>query len=126
MNEEAKKQLMEFATKLLQGLEKGGDFVAEQAPLVVQEIVAYGRASSTVAAVLLVAATVAWVWFVWRRVYPWFDDGGPYSGREFGFSAACIPIVALPLATAFAIHSAILAWFAPRLYVIAYLREFIK
>lgn len=129
MNEEAKKIALEYLQKLLQGLEKGVDFAGEQIPLVLQEIVAYGRFYSTICIVAAVIVLIVGA-FIYKKIWNYSEDlvdGDKYPIRIIGgfvFSIAVgIPFFGL-ICNNFDKFAK--SWVAPRLYLIEYLHELVK
>jgi hypothetical protein len=117
MNDELQKQLADYLAAIASSAKAGSQFVIEQAPLVVQEKIAYGRVVDTCWLVFFVAATVALVWLglkVWRM-----DECEP-------------PAIVLWLVAAFVgvlsmvqLNETFQVWFAPRLYIIEWVTALI-
>lgn len=124
MNDELQAKLNESGAELIDWLrgvaEKGGEFVAEQAPLLAEEIVAWHFWSSVFMAVVLLlgAAFVfcvsAVIWFKARRVF--WDDYGPEP-------VLILPFIVVSLLLVFAAsncYEAVKASVAPRIVLIEY------
>jgi hypothetical protein len=103
--------------------EETGDFVIDQAPLVAQEAIAYGRVWHTmmsIAAVLLLVTVTVIVWWCARKVSKLYT---PTSSEEIPYAVGGIMslvagiIVGFPLLAGHA-HLAVKAWVAPRIYLI--------
>lgn len=107
------------------------DFVLEQAPEVVRDVVALGRAEMTVQLVLAAAGIVMAQW-VARLCCRWFDqakvDGAQedqLAGYATAFIGVCLFGIAAVVVFLDGIHEFCAAWFAPRVYVIEYVAELI-
>ena len=133
MNEEAKKKLSEFLTKALDAAEKGGDFILEQAPLVAQEAVAYGRAFHTSAVVVGVLVLVVGGIVGYRLVRRGLAALSEDNMSDGGFFSVLSGIVTLFFSLGMGVvqvnghmSECLMAWFAPRLYLIEYAKELVK
>lgn len=123
MNEETKKLLHDYLTKILEGAERGADFVMEQAPEVAKEIVAYGRAVETayvvgfLLAVLIPIAIAPWAIRKLRQI----------DNEAAGFAAfLMIPALLGTLSLFQCLSEFMKVWFAPRLYLIEYIKDLVK
>lgn len=115
-------QLIDY---IADGIESGGDFAMQQAPLIAQDIVVYGRVTGGVVFVgaVLVAATLAWLARKMWRLSQDTDDAETSMLGIFGtvvFAVCC----AIAVGVAATEHN-LMAWVAPRLYVLNYLRDMI-
>lgn len=123
-NSEALNKALEF---VIDNIEQGKDFLAEQGPLLVHDIIAYGRAYSTAVLVLSVLMPVI-CWSIFARFKGALDkDSFSYDGTPQSFSALMSIITAVISSGAtiagticFLTHvnQCLQAWFAPRLYVL--------
>jgi hypothetical protein len=133
MDEETKRRLLASLSNLIDWMEKagqkGGDFVAEQAPLVAQEIVRWKLWSSVFIAVfmivLLIAALVTVKWA--------FKGFGTIEDKETRVTMQVLSVLAgLALTIAVAIvvpvnaYEAIKAAVAPRLVILETLHGLVK
>lgn len=136
MNDELTNKLNESGLELLEWMkgaaEKGGDFVAEQAPLLATEIVAWHFWSSVFIATVAVVAAVAMFacsvcFYRWSRCKKWYSDPEvPIDGdcKEYhlapsgilcALSLFALLVVAVPCA-----YEAVKASVAPRIVLIEY------
>ncbi len=133
MNPDLQKELALWLSAIREGAQQGASFAIEQAPLVVQEKILYGRITSLLLVLLAVVAFVLSVrvyrsaWAVNRAALAnggkgycdiWPETQGAMQ-CVLSFVAACGSLV-------FAIaagNTAVLAWCAPRLYIIEWLSE---
>jgi len=108
--------------ELIEFIKAGTEVVGEQAPLVAQEIVMYGRASNT----LYVIGSLI-VLFAWYKalVWAWNDETSSNWEAPVTIFGVVIIVFAL-LGFCASISSAIMAWFAPRLYVLDTIKDFIN
>lgn len=103
--------------------------VYESEPVVVQEIIMYGRVWTPICAagsfILLIIGVV-----LFRRVHNQKCKGDPPVGRSDGQTVALIVMIMWIIASFYTfvmqVHDVVLSWMAPRLYVIQYLNEVIK
>ena len=124
----AEQSVAELLTYIKDGIESGGEFVMEQAPLLVQEIVLYGRVKWTVFCFALMS-------IVAFAVYSWVRRGTIYKAYENAddddsfFPRMLVSSVAGLMAAGFLFPSAeslIRAWLAPRLYVLEFVRQLLR
>lgn len=123
-------QVSEQAAKLLEDLrgllEKGGQFVMEQAPPLAKEIIAYGRAYHTIVLLLSVATAITcWV-MLSRRGKAWIEWCNDNDCPHIGFFVTIIPGIVSTIATLFSIEGVCKVWFAPRLYLLDYIMSALK
>ncbi len=117
----------QFLKLVLDTTQQGKDFVVEQAPLVVQELVTWQRAWLTLLAVLLVLLTAVvialfvkgfrWSWRNWDRIAREGDAPGPIIGGAILF----LVIAGMTVGSVASVNDALKVWLAPRLYVIEYI-----
>lgn len=136
MDEDLKKALLDTLNDARSAAEQGKNFVLEQAPLVVQEYIAYVRIESTIwLAVSLVWALVVafsyWRW--WRRGPKLFAYGcGEPSVHDVGFARFVGAMIAflmlLPVAITVQVKAStcIKSWVAPRVLIIEKAADLIK
>lgn len=138
MNEELQKQLAALLASLMNVASDGAKWAGSQIPPLVQEKILYGRISHTAWAVLF--AVVAWqaarvTAMFYRQAcadradraskgfdpHIWPDRPGGLPSIGCGalvFIASCLAVLNL--------NDALLAWFAPRLYIVEWLRTLIN
>ncbi len=129
MNEDLEQKLTESVGTVMQYVEQGSAFIAEQAPLVVQEILAWGFWSNLIVAVLCFA--IVPLFFLpayrnYRRIgekHPGymtlkFDESDVWFAAATGGMVAALPAVFGIVACLKAIKAVI----APRLYVLDQLK----
>lgn len=135
MNPEIETRIVESWDAISAWAQQGGEFLAEQAPLVAWEIVAYGRAynTSTVAVcVLALVAYAVWVRIAWSIAKRSAEKNHGTPDEDL-MVPLCIGTFVLGFATiipsfcGLASHAepAIKAWFAPRLYVLEYVADLV-
>lgn len=117
MDPALQQQLAEYLKAFLASAKQGAAFVTEQAPLVVQEKIVYGRAVETALLVIAIGAIVGCVKvFRWGWAYEsnnWADDSGPAAWISSLVGGALLSIWATYQLTVVA-----QVWFAPRLYIL--------
>ncbi len=125
MNEELKAKLLTYLAHLEGAVKGTGDFVAEQAPLVVQEYVLYMRVSSTLG-MLLAGLFFALVFSIlrWVSKAPEKDIKGDAGDAAFAFG--CIFLSLGILTAAGNISTCIKSYVAPRILVLDYIKEQVK
>lgn len=116
MNE--KESLRDFLDVLTTSLEEGKGFAIEQAPLVVQELIAWWTVSLTIGLVALAMSTLTAMsaaWVAWR-----LDQRG--GGPAYGAVALALVIVSvISLAMLVAVTADLLkVIYAPRIFVVEY------
>jgi hypothetical protein len=104
-------------------LEKGGEFVASQAPPLAQEIISFGRVWHPMMALLpiLIYAVIMWKWIprIRRGWEHYEDEFSVIAGPLFGVIGGLASLVSL-MAN---LEPAIKAWVAPRLYLLDYVKS---
>lgn len=123
MNDDTKKLLHEYLAKMLASAEKGADFAIEQAPLVAQEVVAYGRATQTAYLVFFAALLVATAYAAYR--FARFLKNNNWELSPFGMLFV-IPVIVGFIGFGSHIEPFFKSWFAPRLYLIEYIKDLVK
>ena len=118
MNEDLQKQLAEMLAKLMDATQNAATWTADQIPLLVQEKILFGRIWETVLLVLLVAFTVL---LVKVAGVAW---GHQWDGDRL--SATMLYLASTGAATGCVVQAyfVTLVWFAPRLYILEWLRTF--
>ena len=96
MNEELQKELALWLASLRQGAESASNFVLEQAPLVVQEKIAYGRVVETTefVATVVFALLLMWAGLHYRQSAHQIDPDVDTSFLP-GIQVASLPTVTL-------------------------------
>ncbi len=127
MNEELKAKLLTYLAHLEGAVKGTGDFVAEQAPLVVQEYILYMRVSTTLPLVVLVInllfvlINIRWLC---RTPMQDLETGPPRLFVALGH--AILMLVVGPVVAGRNLDHCIKAWAAPRILVLDYIKEQIK
>lgn len=127
MNDQMKQELLAWLTSVRQLAEQGKDFVLQQAPMVVQEKITWGRATETlwaVAAFLVFAVSVYLAMKAWRWVFSIPAD--EQDGHAVAGIFASIPAVCLFFVFMSQLETALQVWLAPRLYIIDWVVGLVK
>jgi hypothetical protein len=143
MNEELQKQLAEMLAALMRVAQDGSAWAQGQIPMLVQEKILYGRVSMTAWMLLylagVVAACVAWPRARRAQAAASADYHQTMNDTKYRFDsgvadrqiftviallALCVGGGICALAALDAIDSLVQVWFAPRLYIIDWLRTF--
>ncbi len=128
------KQMNRILKLLVDSLEGGKEFVLEQAPVLAQDIVAFGRAYYTMVVVLsglavfVVMPLLSWVVLRYARK---IDPGNSDTRVYF------VPVVLCGVGVVVAgtvgltnlcesIRPVLLAWFAPRLFILEYIGDILS
>ena len=135
MNEKLQNSLAEVVQFLLQWAKETKEFVNDQAPLVVREAIAYGRAVETwemFVCVVFLGVGLMLLTRNYSRVKFSTDSRSPRIFED-GTTQASIKLVLGALftfcGTVSTFHQApdfFMAWFAPRLYVLKWAAELLK
>jgi len=111
-------ELMDYVTE---AIKSGADFAGDQAPKLVSEVIAYGRAFWTamivVALILLVGGGVAMI----RRSKAWYEWSCSHDCPHFGYFVAIPSMIAGTTIFFTNLDAFLKSWFAPRLYVIEWI-----
>lgn len=131
MNDELKKALVDSLDLLKTGLEKSSDFVLEQAPMVVQEYIAYTRVMSTVqvvSGVLLFILTCITCRYWMRLTYRLATESSEALEVPVGIFGAAAHIFAFigSIGLISNITTCIMAWTAPRVLILEKIAEIVK
>ena len=113
---EAIKQLMDW-------LEGAGAYVAEQAPELAQQIVAFGLAWNGLAVVTAIIMLVV-VWVVYAKTFNKFKDDDELSVPITLVSVAVTSVCVFVLSTC--MKPLLQAYFAPKFYIIEVLKDFVS
>lgn len=149
MNEETKDALNDFIVRLIEKADKGTDLATEQIPLLCQDIILFGRVCSTGWAIfgfLLMCLGVCLL-FQSMKLYETYraldleyeglhiihpDRNKLFSKKEDAFMALLLGatgtiLSGFPGLIVFGenLSDAIKVWFAPRLYLLEYLKDFV-
>lgn len=129
MDEELKKAIADMLGDIRNAVSAGGDFVLEQAPLVVQEYVEYIRIVSTMqvacGVIGLVAILLAYRYWWWPFTEKAFDGDDLFGSRvvgglvAFGLSIACVIGICR-------VDTCIMAWVAPRVLILEKMKELLQ
>ena len=114
-------------------LEKGGQFVLEQAPPLAREIVTYGRVANTTSLAICLTIVAVCLHFWFKRVPKILSDKEKLShcGELYGRHVAQMIAhglfgVVFSILAFCEMFDAIKAWFAPRLYLLEYVGRLIN
>lgn len=123
MNEEIKQKLITYLQHLESAVTSTGDFVAEQAPLVVQEYVLYSRVYSTIpvviALVLMCTLAINIRWFIKTDITKEGGEAETIVRGAIGFLCFLFG----PITLSNNLDKCIKSWCAPRILVIDYIKE---
>ena len=135
MDDETKTQLNRFLGNMNSAIEAGTDLAVEQFPLVVQDIITWGRLYHTGCLAFVLAAVIGLCWY-------WKTRGIAIAKKAIAEEEECvIPGFQVMIALAFAtiivftvggcvvethLSLCLKAWFVPRLYVIEYISNLIS
>jgi hypothetical protein len=121
---EVQEQIARFLTKANDAVEKGSEFVVEQAPLVIQEMITFGRACHTGAVLAGLLGLLAVYLFVKKKAEPIMSVKGRATTdlEDFTLIAGSIASLVLSVVSIATIccnvEQTIKVWFAPRLYIL--------
>lgn len=125
MNQKLQDSLAEVATFLLQWAKETKDFVSEQAPLVVREAIAYGRALETWESAALLIGLITGLVFL-KRNYNKAGFGLQVSSHDIKTVAGFILTAVGGVGTLIQTPDLIKVWFAPRIYLLEWAAELLK
>jgi hypothetical protein len=128
MNEQMQQQLASYLKEFVETMKAGWEFALTQAPLIVQEKIAYGRVMETGYFVLFVVGAVVCLRIaLWatRRVKDTLVTGDepPYIIAEILAVGGCV-VFAIAALTEF--QTVVQVWFAPRLYILEWAASLLK
>ena len=135
MNPELQRELATWLASLRESAGNGMNFAIEQAPIVVREKVAFGRAYETTWLVVALLVTVATGWLAYwllrtraEREQAARDRGN--QAREGDASiqafAACVGCAVATLLTVGQSYYVYLVWLAPRVYILEWLMSMME
>ena len=119
--------LNKFVETMIGMLQDASAFAKHEIPEVCKEIILYGRVKEAVTAVLGLAALIVAI----RKAPGYFkkwSDAGSYEGEEWCVAGVVTSIVGI-FGAGFFIDGgmdSILAWTAPRLYLLEYFKHLLK
>lgn len=117
-------QAVEMLQWLKELVEKGGDFVMQQAPPLAAEIVTYGRVTNSLAVLALIPAAILLKLYI-PRIGKAIDEDD--DGLVVVKMALVIVVGILGVGLFVAnLDQFLKAWFAPRLYLIDYLGKLLS
>lgn len=119
MNEQLQKELAAWLAKLRETADAGASFAMEQAPLIVQEKVLYGRIAESLmfasaVLVLIALATVSW------KSYQHANEDNDFP-REMIAIFAGVGAFGAGIYAAEQLRAVVQVWVAPRIYIIEWL-----
>jgi hypothetical protein len=117
VNPEIQKELLAWLTGVRELAAQGKDFVLEQAPLVVREAIAYGRAVETWYVVISLIGLVVF-YYIAQKLYRHDNT----EMMPFPLIGCCVSLAALCIN----VPDMLMAWFAPRIYVVNWLMDMIS
>lgn len=129
MDDKTKEALGEALKMLVDSLQGGKDFVIEQSPLLVQEIVSFGRAKHTILLSLAALSLVAFAWCVrkyWRPIDNFMDGltADDACGTFVGIVVGSLVWIGVSIGVFCSnFVPSLEAWFAPRLYVLHQIKD---
>jgi len=112
MNEQLQKQLAELLAKA----QDAAMWAGSQIPPLVQEKIVFGRAWETLCLVLLIVGVV-----ISYRITRWGVESDNEASFFGGFAGIAMAGVAIAQT-----HAVLMVWFAPRLYIVEWLRSMIQ
>lgn len=125
MSPELQQELAKWLGGLRENAGQAKDSVLDQAPRVIHDLVAMGRAESTACVVIglaMLAVGAQWTRRLCIKSFKEMDDGPAFLGGMAMFGAA---LAGLLVAVAHA-HQFVASWFAPRVYVIETIGSMLK
>lgn len=125
MNPELQKELAAWLAALREHAEAGMNFATDQAPLVVQEALRLGRVESALVELSCVLGVILGAWVCWRGLRAFWTAQQQQPDTAVGFPRVAIGgAVGTASSIAFFVnlHWLLSAWFAPRIYIIEWLK----
>lgn len=131
MDNELKDRLVASVDKITEWVEAGGDFVAEQAPLIAKEIVAWGIAGAIVRGGIFLSILLIVQWGCWyvRKLIDkgrLFNDVGSDDPIRFFTWVFQFVSPLLLIGVAVDIYTLVYIWVAPRLYILEELSRLLR
>ena len=111
-----------------------GEFLTEQTPLVVQEVLVYHRmyyTTGVVIALLLITSSAFRLWWNWDALlvkvrWSYGDEKPDLSGEAcFHYVSMALPTFIGLMLMGMAFDSFLKVWFAPRLFLLEWIRRFV-
>ena len=130
MKEELQSKLVEILSAMQTTAGQAKDFALEQLPDIAQSYVLYGRVASLVGMFvgLAILALCAWAgWFIWqqnKKAKSYADE--PIGLNVFGGGVLCIVAVCGVIQFLMGLSSAMLVWFAPKVWLLKEIAGLIK
>jgi hypothetical protein len=125
MTPELQKALAELLAKMMTYADDAVGFAKDQIPPLIQEKIAYGRAWETsVFVVGFISCFILWRFAM--RTWRW-EKGGGTNDENRGLPTVLVSIVSVvaSMATLSQLNSMLLVWFAPRLYIVEWLKSMV-
>lgn len=129
MMKENKEEMMQAGAKVLKliadSLEQGKDFALEQAPLIVQELIAWKRVELTAKFLIAIAVLLVGLFFarlLLKYSNKWYNADEPEKLMPCAF-ISIMGILIGAMTTAALMSSTLQVWLAPRLYVLEYFKD---
>lgn len=128
MNEELQKKLVEILSSIQEAAKAGGDFAMSQLPDIAQSYLTYGRITSTSATllsfVLFLCCLYAFLWGIFSKGKDHY--GGMAEGRSVAIMAGCFFGAGTLTATWINASTAMLVWFAPKVWLLKEIARMLK
>lgn len=121
MDPKLTEQLQQTLAALLANAQDASAWAKGQVPLLVQEKILFGRINETVQFLLCLGVFVACVVVARRCISALQDDPSDEIGYAIGIAASSLAGCALMFAGAVQCQMMLMAWFAPRLYIVEWL-----
>lgn len=129
VNDEVKVRLIKYLDNVEELVRKGADLAQDQLPAIAQEIIAWNRASTTVALLFSVGLVALGVYAIWQLFkHGTAADKRHESSEPYAVCAVFSGIVSLFgfIATLYNTMPCVKAWFAPRLVLLETLRDLVS
>lgn len=111
--------------KVYQWVEKGEGFVSEQAPLLCNEIIVFGRIQAIGTSLLGLAILIVSTFCLYKTLSKWCEDWD--TADKFGISAGIsMPIIVSTIIFCVGLYHFFMTIFAPRLFLLRELKDMIK
>ncbi len=116
-------KIEQVLNKLIVFIEQAGEFATEQAPLIVQEILLRAQILVCIAMIIPASMTLLLIWCAYLTIR--YKKRIDFNGDILGWSiVGCLILLVVNSALFYSMSvKFITVWFAPRLYVLNYLRE---
>lgn len=126
MSEQLQGQVSELLRALLAFAGDAKQFASDQIPPLIQEKIAFGRVTETVYLVVFMLLVVGSVMMFVKSVRVLNDDDCPSDGWIGGIIGSVVVGVVCFFVTLLQFNETAMVWFAPRLYIIEWLKGIIK